>query len=227
MKKRLTFWLPTHRGRYSTLSGFCGLVVNVYRVTYFYDPRGGSIWPEWALLLALVPMVIFIRKGRLKGKRVAGAIKLYLGFFICSLPVAMFVILQRLGHWEETIPHGANLTGMNHCPPQLLGGSLRPELKRDRICNPKGNVYSNSTLYVEKRSNALGIGALGDRAPESVKLRARKSPLARLQHPKATYANGPALSPGIRPRRQRAAGYRSERAADSWRRQSTHPQANL
>lgn len=36
-----------------------------------------------------------------------------------------------------------------------------PELKKEiRICNPQGNVYSDTTLYVEKRSNATGIVVL-------------------------------------------------------------------
>lgn len=108
-------------GGIALLSGFVVWSVNVYRVTYL-TIRGEQYLAGGALLLALVPMVIFIRKGRLKGKRVAGAIKLYLGFFICSLPVAMFVILQRPGYWRETIPHGANLTGMNPVPATAARG---------------------------------------------------------------------------------------------------------
>ncbi|MFH7909096.1 hypothetical protein ACKU08_004950 [Enterobacter cloacae] len=125
--------------------------------------RGEQYLAGGALLLALVPMVIFIRKGRLKGKRVAGAIKLYLGFFICSLPVAMFVIFTTAwllegdySSWSK--PYRYESSTRHSCSGAEV---YEPELKKEiRICNPKGNVYSNSTLYVEKRSNPLGIVVL-------------------------------------------------------------------
>ncbi|HBL5000798.1 hypothetical protein KKZ87_15000 [Enterobacter cloacae] len=161
-KETYTFWLPLIVGGIALLSGFVVWSVNVYRVTYL-TIRGEQYLAGGALLLALVPMVIFIRKGRLKGKRVAGAIKLYLGFFICSLPVAMFVIFTTAwllegdySSWSK--PYRYESSTRHSCSGAEV---YEPELKKEiRICNPKGNVYSNSTLYVEKRSNALGIVVL-------------------------------------------------------------------
>jgi hypothetical protein len=116
MKKAHFFLLdPSYRGRDSTDIGFCGLSVNIYRVTYLSN-RGEQYLACGALLLALVPMVYFIRKGRLKGKRLADAVKIYLGFFICSLPGAMFLVFTAAWLLEGTIRPGANLTGMSPVP---------------------------------------------------------------------------------------------------------------
>jgi membrane protease YdiL (CAAX protease family) len=114
-KARFSFWIPLIAGGIALISAFVVWSVNIYRVTYL-SIRGEQYLACGALLLALVPMVYFIRKGRLKGKRLADAVKIYLGFFICSLPVAMFVVFTTAWLLEGTIRPGANLTGMSPVP---------------------------------------------------------------------------------------------------------------
>ena len=125
--------------------------------------RGEQYLACGALLLALVPMVYFIRKGRLKGKRLADAVKIYLGFFICSLPVAMFVVFTTAWLLEGDYSAWSKPYRYESSTRHTCSGAevYEPELKKEiRICNPQGNVYSDTTLYVEKRSNALGIVVL-------------------------------------------------------------------
>lgn len=187
-KETYTFWLPLIAGGIALLSGFVVWSVNVYRVTYL-TIRGEQYLAGGALLLALVPMVIFIRKGRLKGKRVAGAIKLYLGFFICSLPVAMFVIFTTAwllegdySSWSK--PYRYESSTRHSCSGAEV---YEPELKK-RSASVTRRVTSIPTLPCTWKSGVIrwGLWCSGrSRAPESVKLRARKSPSARLQHPKA------------------------------------------
>ena len=161
-KARFSFWIPLIAGGIALISAFVVWSVNIYRVTYL-SIRGEQYLACGALLLALVPMVYFIRKGRLKGKRLADAVKIYLGFFICSLPVAMFVVFTTAwllegdySAWSKPYRYESNTR--HTCSGAEV---YEPELKKEiRICNPQGNVYSDTTLYVEKRSNALGIVVL-------------------------------------------------------------------
>jgi hypothetical protein len=161
-KERYSFWIPLIAGGIVLISGFVVWSVNVYRVT-FLTIRGEQVLACGALLLALVLMVNFIRKGRLKGKRLADAVKIYLGFFICSLPVATFVVFTAAwlldgdySAWSK--PYRYESSTRHSCSGAAV---YEPELKKKiRICNPQGDFYADSTLYVEKRSNALGIVVL-------------------------------------------------------------------
>jgi hypothetical protein len=90
-------------------------------------------------------------------------VKIYLGFFICSLPGAMFVVFTAAwllegdySAWSK--PYRYEPSTRHSCSgAEVYESELKKEI---RICNPQGNVYSDTTLYVEKRSNALGIVVL-------------------------------------------------------------------
>ena len=91
------------------------------------------------------------------------AVKIYLGFFICSLPVAMFVVFTTAWLLEGDYSAWSKPYRYESSTRHTCSGAevYEPELKKEiRICNPQGNVYSDTTLYVEKRSNALGIVVL-------------------------------------------------------------------
>lgn len=161
-KDSYAFLIPLIVGGLALIFGFVVWSIKIYRVT-FLSVLGEQYLAAGTLLLPLVAMVIFIAKRVFKDKTIVDVVKMYLGLIIFSLPVAIFVIFTaawllggEYSAWSQ--PYRYESGSRNRCSGAAV---YEPELKREiRICYPQGNYFIDSTLYVEKRSNSLGMVVL-------------------------------------------------------------------
>ncbi|EMW0511067.1 hypothetical protein ACVD54_004879 [Enterobacter mori] len=161
-KDSYAFLIPLIVGGLALIFGFVVWSIQIYRVT-FLTVLGEQVLAVGALLLPLVVMAMFIAKRAFKGKTVVDVVKIYLGLIIFSLPVVIFFIVTaawllggEYSAWSQ--PYRYESGGRKSCSGAKV---YEPELKREiRICYPQGNYFIDSTLYVEKRSNSLGMVVL-------------------------------------------------------------------
>lgn len=161
-KDSYAFLIPLIVGGLALIFGFVVWSIKIYRVT-FLTVLGEQVLAVGALLLPLVVMAMFIVKRAFKGKTVVDVVKIYLGLIIFSLPVVIFVIVTaawllggEYSAWSQ--PYRYESGSRKSCSGAKV---YEQELKREiRICYPQGNYFIDSTLYVEKRSNSLGMVVL-------------------------------------------------------------------
>lgn len=161
-KKAYPYLIPAIVGAAALL---CGVIVwraEIYRVT-FLNTRGALCVVIGTGLLTIFLMSIVFAKGNLKGKPISDYLKACLGAVLLSYPVAVFIVITAAwmldgeqSAWSE--PYRYSSGGRHSCEGAVVN---EPELKNEiRVCQPLGNYSSDNILYVEKRSNALGIVVL-------------------------------------------------------------------
>lgn len=161
-KDSYAFLIPLIVGGLALIFGFVIWSIEIYRVT-FLTVLGEQYLAVGTLLLPLVGVVILLAKRAFKDKAIVDVVKIYLGLIIFSLPVAIFVIFTATwlldGEYSASSqPYRYESGSRKSCSG---AGVYEPELKREiRICYPQGNYFIEGTLYVEKRSNALGMVVL-------------------------------------------------------------------
>ena len=161
-KTSYSFLIPAIVGVLTLVICFITWRVEIYRVT-FINALAMQYIATGSLLLSLALMVIFIWKGRLKGWPFSERLKVFIGTFIISMPLAIFVVFTavylldgKVSSWSA--PYKYKYVGRYNCEGAEV---YEPELKEKiRICHPMGDYQLDNTLYVEKRSNALGIVVL-------------------------------------------------------------------
>lgn len=132
--------------------------VEVRRVTFLYS-RTIKNSVLWGLVISIPVCCFLIRKGREKIKKPVDYIKLYIAASVLSVIVALIAATTMTyyipGIYSSYTKHYrySERTGKGGCS----GARVKdPELGEIKICYPAGNYPSDSYIYVEKRSNALG-----------------------------------------------------------------------
>lgn len=112
-------------------------------------------------LLVAIPITAFlIFKRRLLTNSLADYLKLYLAINILAMLVVIPAIITVT--WilpgtasSYTAPYSYASGGRNSCSGAEV---VDPQLQREiRICSPFGDLSDDSSLYVEKKTNALGM----------------------------------------------------------------------
>lgn len=111
-KTSYSFLIPAIVGVLTLVICFITWRVEIYRVT-FINALAMQYIATGSLLLSLALMVIFIWKGRLKGWPFSERLKVFIGTFIISMPLAISSSLRRFIYWMGKCRPGVLLTNIN------------------------------------------------------------------------------------------------------------------
>lgn len=131
----------------------------IYRVTYL-SPQASRYFILFCLISSFTISMFLLRKGALKDGRLSSYLKLFGGLSIvlglfAIIPIITIVFLIPGEQTFYTAPYSYAVGGYRSCSGAEV---VDPDLGTSiRICYPEGDYEHDKLIYIEKRSNALGM----------------------------------------------------------------------